>query len=105
VGAPASFWEAIGKTAADYANLTWGNFFLANLLPVTIGNITGGSMAEINPEFLEAFLDEYIPEQMESRHVPGLVIEVVQGDKVLLSNRANAYAAQNPRVVAEAKIL
>jgi formate transporter FocA len=29
--------------AADYANLTWSNFFLANLLPVTIGNIIGGA--------------------------------------------------------------
>jgi formate transporter FocA len=43
-GAPATFWEAIGKTAADYANLTWSNFFIANLLPVTIGNIIGGSV-------------------------------------------------------------
>lgn len=43
-GAPLSFWESIGKTAADYTNLTWGNFFFANLLPVTIGNIIGGSM-------------------------------------------------------------
>jgi formate transporter FocA len=42
--APASFWETIGKTAADYANLTWSNFFIANLLPVTIGNIIGGSV-------------------------------------------------------------
>ena len=40
--APASFWEAIGKTAADYSTLTWGAFFLKNLLPVTIGNIIGG---------------------------------------------------------------
>jgi formate transporter FocA len=44
LGAPVSFWEAIGKTPADYANLTWGKFFLANLLPVTIGNIIGGSI-------------------------------------------------------------
>ena len=43
-GAPAAFWEAIGKTAADYPNLTWGNFLFANLLPVTIGNIIGGSV-------------------------------------------------------------
>jgi formate transporter FocA len=42
-GAPASFWTAIGKTAADYASLTWGNFFLNNLLPVTLGNIIGGA--------------------------------------------------------------
>jgi formate transporter len=43
-GAPPAFWQAIGKTAADFSNLTWGNFFLANLLPVTIGNIIGGSV-------------------------------------------------------------
>ncbi len=43
-GAPAAFWEKIGKTAADYANLTWGNFFAKNLLPVTLGNILGGGV-------------------------------------------------------------
>jgi formate transporter len=43
-GAPPAFWQVIGKTAADFPNLTWGNFFLANLLPVTIGNIIGGSV-------------------------------------------------------------
>ncbi len=37
------FWSNIGRTAADYATLTWGNFFLLNLLPVTIGNIIGGA--------------------------------------------------------------
>lgn len=42
--APISFWENIGKTASDYANLTWGNFLVTNLLPVTIGNIIGGSI-------------------------------------------------------------
>ena len=25
-------------------HLTWGNFFIANLLPVTIGNIIGGAV-------------------------------------------------------------
>jgi formate transporter len=43
-GAPDSFWTAIGKTAGDFPALTWENFFLANLLPVTIGNIIGGSV-------------------------------------------------------------
>ena len=43
-GAPDSFWAAIGKTAADYPALTWGNFLFGNLLPVTIGNIIGGSV-------------------------------------------------------------
>jgi formate/nitrite transporter len=42
-GAPDSFWAAIGKTAADFPELTWGNF-LGNLIPVTIGNIIGGSV-------------------------------------------------------------
>jgi len=44
LGAPPSFWQTIGKTAADYPNLTMDNFLLANLLPVTIGNIIGGSL-------------------------------------------------------------
>ncbi len=38
------FWEAIGRQASDFANLTWGRFFLGNLLPVTIGNIIGGGI-------------------------------------------------------------
>jgi len=39
----ASFFEAIGKTIENFPHLTWGNFFLMNLLPVTIGNIIGGA--------------------------------------------------------------
>jgi formate transporter len=37
------FFEAIGKAAENFPHLTWANFFLANLLPVTIGNIIGGA--------------------------------------------------------------
>jgi len=37
------FWQAIGKTAADFAHLTWGAFLIKNLLPVTIGNVIGGA--------------------------------------------------------------
>jgi formate transporter len=44
MGASPEFWAQIGKTAADFPNLTWGNFFLVNLLPVTIGNIIGGAV-------------------------------------------------------------
>jgi formate/nitrite transporter len=39
-----SFFTAIQKTAADFPKLTWGNFFLVNLVPVTIGNIIGGGI-------------------------------------------------------------
>ena len=42
--APASFWTAIGKSASDFGNLTWTNFLVWNLVPVTIGNIVGGSV-------------------------------------------------------------
>jgi formate transporter FocA len=41
--APPEFWILIGKTAADFSNLTWHNFFWVNLIPVTLGNIIGGS--------------------------------------------------------------
>ncbi len=30
--------------AADFPHLTWGNFFMNNLIPVTIGNIIGGAI-------------------------------------------------------------
>jgi len=43
-GAPDSFWASIGKTASDFPALTWENFLIGNLLPVTIGNIIGGSI-------------------------------------------------------------
>lgn len=42
--APDTFWSSIHKTAADYADLTWGNFLVNNLIPVTIGNIIGGAV-------------------------------------------------------------
>jgi formate transporter len=70
--APASFWQAIGQTAANYSGLTWGTFLLNNLLPVTIGNIIGGAgfvglvywfvylrpqrVAEVRPATLPAIL-------------------------------------------------
>jgi len=43
-GASEGFWTAIGKTAADYPNLTWERFLVGNLVPVTIGNIIGGAV-------------------------------------------------------------
>ncbi|NNE99705.1 MAG: formate transporter FocA [Pyrinomonadaceae bacterium] len=43
-GAGESFWTEIGKTAADYPSLNIENFFLQNLIPVTIGNIIGGAV-------------------------------------------------------------
>src|SRR5262245_10809760 len=42
-GAPDAFWADIGKTAADFPALTFGNF-VTNLVPVTIGNAIGGSI-------------------------------------------------------------
>jgi formate transporter len=35
---------AAHKTPADFAHLTWGNFLWGNLLPVTLGNVMGGSL-------------------------------------------------------------
>ncbi|TMJ05987.1 MAG: formate transporter FocA [Alphaproteobacteria bacterium] len=43
-GAPDTFWTSIHKTPADFPALTWQNFLIGNLLPVTIGNIIGGSI-------------------------------------------------------------
>lgn len=38
------FWQLIGRSAADYASLTWKAFFVNNLIPVTLGNIIGGAV-------------------------------------------------------------
>ena len=43
-GAPESYWTLLAKTPGDYADLTWTNFFVNNLLPVTLGNIVGGAV-------------------------------------------------------------
>ncbi|MBF0516017.1 MAG: formate/nitrite transporter family protein [Nitrospirae bacterium] len=44
-GAQPEFWAKAGSAAADtYATLTWNNFIVANLIPVSIGNIIGGLM-------------------------------------------------------------
>lgn len=43
-GGKAEFWDVVGKSAADFPGLTWSNFFIRNLLPVTIGNIIGGAV-------------------------------------------------------------
>jgi formate transporter len=43
-GAADPFWASIGKTAADFPSLTWHNFLIGNLVPVTLGNIIGGSV-------------------------------------------------------------
>lgn len=42
--APESFWAAIERLPADLESLTWSGFLTVNLLPVTIGNIIGGSL-------------------------------------------------------------
>lgn len=38
-----SYTQAAAAAGIDVSALTWGNFFLTNLLPVTLGNIVGGS--------------------------------------------------------------
>ena len=42
-GEPAAI-AASGATVEQLEGLTWGNFFLKNLIPVTIGNVIGGGV-------------------------------------------------------------
>ena len=43
-GADAAFWSAAHLDPATFAGLSWGQFFTANLIPVTLGNIVGGGL-------------------------------------------------------------
>lgn len=38
------FMARVGEKIANLDQLTWGNFFMNNLIPVTIGNIIGGAV-------------------------------------------------------------
>jgi formate transporter len=39
-----TFWAETGLDPADYPDVSWGDALFANLLPVTLGNIIGGSV-------------------------------------------------------------
>jgi formate transporter len=43
-GSSEFFLERNREDSRDFPNLTWNNFLIGNLLPVTIGNIIGGSI-------------------------------------------------------------
>ena len=43
-GAPDTFWTSIGKSPSDFPSLTWWNFLVGNLVPVTLGNLIGGTV-------------------------------------------------------------
>ncbi len=40
----ATWLASLGDKAPNVANLTWYNFFVGNLVPVTLGNIVGGAL-------------------------------------------------------------
>ena len=40
----AAYVQAATDAGVDLTNLTWGNFFGKNLLPVSLGNIIGGAI-------------------------------------------------------------
>jgi formate/nitrite transporter len=42
--APDRFWTLTGNAASSYPTVTWPDFLVGNLLPVTLGNIVGGAV-------------------------------------------------------------
>jgi formate transporter len=42
--ARAEFWARTGLAPGDFPDVNWGDALLANLLPVTLGNVIGGSV-------------------------------------------------------------
>ncbi|MFZ4544983.1 MAG: formate transporter FocA [Saprospiraceae bacterium] len=42
--ADSNFWNSIGKTPNDFPSISWTNFFINNLLPVSLGNVIGGAV-------------------------------------------------------------
>ena len=56
--APDSFWQMTGATASQFADLNMMDFLINNLIPVTIGNIIGGSVF-VGIWFWSIFLRKY----------------------------------------------
>jgi formate/nitrite transporter len=42
--APSSFWAATGTSASAFPSITWRDYLVGNLAPVTLGNIIGGAV-------------------------------------------------------------
>jgi CubicO group peptidase (beta-lactamase class C family) len=57
--------------------------------------ISDDQITELTPENLENFLDEFVPLEMETAHVPGLVITVVRRDEVVLAKGYGFADLQN----------
>lgn len=41
-GVDPGYWQQIGASAEQFASITWKNYLLGNLVPVTVGNTLGG---------------------------------------------------------------
>jgi hypothetical protein len=67
VRAPAG--SAILPYAIGFPDLTWNNFLIGNLLPVTIGNTIGGSIM-VAAVYWFIYLRKKAPLTMASRRVP-----------------------------------
>jgi len=63
--APASFWTAIGSSAAAYSNVDPGGF-VSNLVPVTLGNIVGGALLVAAMYWLAYLREERRPAELNA---------------------------------------
>src|SRR5690554_6987915 len=82
-------WASIGTTPADYPMLTWGNFFVRNLLPVTIGNIIGGALL-VGAVYWFIYRSEEHTSELQSRPhlVCRLLLEKKKTKKITTASRS-----------------
>ncbi|MCX6080470.1 MAG: serine hydrolase [Chloroflexi bacterium] len=59
------------------------SLILINVYPVSARTIIQGGPSD--PAEMEAFFDSYLANQMDSYHIPGVVISVVKDGKVFFS--------------------
>jgi formate transporter len=60
--------EFAAETGLDLSALTWGNFLWKNLLPVTLGNVLGGSVL-VASVYWFVYLRNYTPENAEPSRI------------------------------------
>jgi CubicO group peptidase (beta-lactamase class C family) len=74
----------IKQIITTFHSRLFGLMVLLLLLLTSCGSGGSGPIA-IGPSQLESFADEFIPEQMEELHIPGLTLIVVQDGEILLA--------------------
>ena len=96
-----SLWEMAKISSGTFNSLTWGNYFIKNLIPVTLGNIIGGALFGyfvVFPygfKFFLGFATEYIKPNYVRRNKHWVRLQENLAVKICWAESLRASASEN----------